>query len=86
MNYTVVVNMAVWIGALTYFYVDARKWFVGPKVTLSLDDLSPSQEKELQDEGLDMSTARKMSHKYANSAEMTGKEHTELPDDTVKAA
>ncbi|KAF3915002.1 hypothetical protein AA313_de0205388 [Arthrobotrys entomopaga] len=34
MNYTVVINFVVWGGALTYYYVDARKWFTGPKVTL----------------------------------------------------
>lgn len=26
MNYTVVINMAVWLGALAYYYIDARKW------------------------------------------------------------
>ncbi len=26
MNYTVVINGFVWIGALTYYFVDARKW------------------------------------------------------------
>ncbi|KAF3911524.1 hypothetical protein ABW20_dc0108565 [Dactylellina cionopaga] len=34
MNYTVVVNCVVWGGALTYYYVDAKYWFKGPKVTL----------------------------------------------------
>lgn len=29
MNYTVVINSAVWGGALLYYYIDARKWFVG---------------------------------------------------------
>ena len=27
MNYTVVINSAVWLGALAYYYIDARKWF-----------------------------------------------------------
>lgn len=34
MNYTVVVNMAVWGGATIYYFVDARKWFTGPKTTV----------------------------------------------------
>lgn len=29
MNYTVVINSAVWGGALAYYYIDARKWFTG---------------------------------------------------------
>jgi hypothetical protein len=28
MNYTVVINCAVWGGALLYYYIDARKWKV----------------------------------------------------------
>ncbi|TVY75820.1 GABA-specific permease [Lachnellula suecica] len=34
MNYTVVINMAVWGGALAYYFIDARKWFTGPKITI----------------------------------------------------
>jgi hypothetical protein len=34
MNYCVVINGAVWLGALVYYAVDARKWFVGPVNTL----------------------------------------------------
>ncbi|KAK7716926.1 GABA-specific high-affinity permease [Diaporthe eres] len=34
MNYTVVVNMAVWGGASVYYFVAARKWFTGPKSTV----------------------------------------------------
>jgi hypothetical protein len=52
MNYTVVINMAVWGGCLIYYFVDARKWFKGPKVTLDLAKLNAAQEKELTDEGL----------------------------------
>ena len=29
MNYTVVINTAVWFGAIAYYYIDARKWFTG---------------------------------------------------------
>lgn len=52
MNYTVVINMAVWGGCLIYYFVDARKWFEGPKVTLDLGELTAAQEQELIDEGL----------------------------------
>lgn len=34
MNYTVVVNMAVWGGCTVYYFVSARKWFTGPKTTV----------------------------------------------------
>ncbi|KAK6500176.1 GABA-specific high-affinity permease [Arthrobotrys musiformis] len=34
MNYTIVVNCAVWGGALAYYFIDARKWFTGPKMTI----------------------------------------------------
>ena len=53
MNYTVVINMAVWGGALLYYYFDARKWFTGPKITIDLDELSEEQEEALrQEQGL----------------------------------
>ncbi|VVT58812.1 uncharacterized protein SAPINGB_P006396 [Magnusiomyces paraingens] len=34
MNYTAVINGTVWLGSLAYYYIDARKWFTGPKQTL----------------------------------------------------
>uniref|UniRef100_A0A060T5F5 ARAD1C11814p n=1 Tax=Blastobotrys adeninivorans TaxID=409370 RepID=A0A060T5F5_BLAAD len=34
MNYTCVINGAVWIGCLLYYAIDGRKWFTGPKSTL----------------------------------------------------
>ncbi|CAK7266660.1 GABA-specific high-affinity permease [Sporothrix epigloea] len=37
MNYTVVINMAVWGGASLYYLIDARKWFEGPRMTLDQD-------------------------------------------------
>jgi amino acid transporter len=55
MNYTVVINMAVWCGALAYYFIDARKWFTGPKITLDLDELTEEQEEALREEGLDVS-------------------------------
>lgn len=36
MNYTVVVNMAVWGGCTIYYFVDARKWFTGPRATVEV--------------------------------------------------
>lgn len=53
MNYTVVVNMAVWLGSLAYYFIDARKWFTGPKITLE-GDLSEEQEEAMTKEGLDV--------------------------------
>ena len=38
MNYTVVINAAVWGGATLYYLVDARKWFTGPRTTLEETD------------------------------------------------
>lgn len=37
MNYTCVINGFVWIGCLVYYFVDARKWFEGPKHTFDDD-------------------------------------------------
>ncbi|KAI2414142.1 GABA-specific high-affinity permease [Ophidiomyces ophidiicola] len=34
MNYTVVINATLWISALAYYFLFARKWFTGPKATL----------------------------------------------------
>lgn len=45
MNYTVVINMAVWGGSMLYYYIDARKWFEGPKITIDLDQLVSLQRK-----------------------------------------
>lgn len=54
MNYTVVINMAVWGGALLYYVVDARKWFTGPKITVDLDSLTDEVRQALQQEGLEI--------------------------------
>lgn len=54
MNYTVVVNMAVWLGALAYYYIDARKWFTGPKITLDAQELTEEQTEAIKEEGLDV--------------------------------
>ncbi|KAL8812382.1 MAG: hypothetical protein Q9200_001068 [Gallowayella weberi] len=56
MNYTVVVNMAVWGGALAYYYIDARKWFIGPRITIAAADLTEEQRVAIREEGLDVKT------------------------------
>ena len=37
---------------MVYYYIDARKWFKGPKITVDLDELSEEQTQALKDEGL----------------------------------
>ena len=54
MNYTVVINSAVWFGALIYYYIDARKWFTGPKITIDTDDLTEEQKQAIRDDGLEV--------------------------------
>lgn len=65
MNYTVVINCAVWLGALGYYYIDAHKWFTGPKITLDTDNLTEEQQVAIREEGLDVKgvqgTERKVS-------------------------
>ena len=59
MNYTVVINMAVWLGALAYYFVDARKWFTGPKITIDAGQLTEEQEVAIREEGLDVAGIEK---------------------------
>jgi hypothetical protein len=54
MNYTVVINMFVWGGSLSYYFIDARKWFKGPKITLNLAELTEAQTEALREEGLEI--------------------------------
>ncbi|KAF6232908.1 hypothetical protein HO173_008871 [Letharia columbiana] len=54
MNYTVVINSAVWFGALAYYYIDARKWFTGPKITIDTDDLTEAQQQAIAEDGLEI--------------------------------
>ena len=54
MNYTVVINSAVWGGALAYYYIDARKWFTGPKITIDTDDLTEAQQRAIAEDGLEV--------------------------------
>jgi hypothetical protein len=51
MNYTVVVNSAVWGGSLLYYFIDARKWFTGPKMTIEGEEtLTEEQRAALREE------------------------------------
>jgi hypothetical protein len=54
MNYTVVINCAVWGGALTYYFVDARKWFTGPKITVDTEGMTVEQQEALEKEGVNL--------------------------------
>lgn len=46
MNYTVVINGVLWLGALLYYYVHARKTFKGPQTTVSPEDDAKQLEAE----------------------------------------
>lgn len=48
MNYTIVINGAVWLAALTYYALFARKWFTGPKMTIDADNATPHSGSETQ--------------------------------------
>lgn len=52
MNYTVVINMAVWGGSMLYYWIDARKWFTGPKITIEVEGLTEAQRNLFVAEGL----------------------------------
>ncbi|KIW04849.1 uncharacterized protein PV09_04031 [Verruconis gallopava] len=77
MNYTVVINSAVWGGALLYYAIDARKWFTGPKITLDVSEISEAQEKAIQEEGLDVNLTG-ASNTPANAEVTTEKEKGEI--------
>ncbi|KAL9033542.1 MAG: hypothetical protein Q9180_005892, partial [Flavoplaca navasiana] len=63
MNYTVVINVFVWGGALTFYFLNARAWFTGPKITIAADDLTEEQQVAIREEGLDVqSVAREELH------------------------
>lgn len=48
MNYTCVINGAVWGGCLIYYWVDAHKWFHGPKMTIEeIDGEAPPSDGRL---------------------------------------
>lgn len=74
MNYTVVINMAVWVGALAYYYIDARKWFTGPKITIATDDLTEQQQVALREEGLEVTNSKGQAVATSNDAEAARKQ------------
>lgn len=34
MNYTIVINGFVWVGCMVYYFLFARHWFTGPRMTV----------------------------------------------------
>jgi hypothetical protein len=34
MNYTIVINGFVWVASMAYYFLFARKWYTGPKMTI----------------------------------------------------
>ena len=77
MNYTVVINCAVWFGALGYYYIDARKWFTGPKITIDTNDLTEEQEVAIREEGLEVKGVNTASGSETGSGGGSGKEEGE---------
>ena len=52
MNYTVVINGALWLGALLYYFIHARKTFKGPQTTVSPEDEGKQLEAEAEAEAV----------------------------------
>lgn len=69
MNYTVLINCAVWGGALLYYYIDARKWFTGPVLTLNTADLSEAQQQTLRKEALVPAAAMRIEDEFAGGSQ-----------------
>ena len=34
MNYTIVINGFVWVGCMGYYFLFARRWYTGPRITV----------------------------------------------------
>jgi hypothetical protein len=43
MNYTIVINGAVWIGCMAYYFLFAKHWFTGPRMTVNENGLTESE-------------------------------------------
>ncbi|KAL2688843.1 amino acid/polyamine transporter I [Phyllosticta citricarpa] len=56
MNYTCVISVALWGGSLAYYYINARKWFTGPRTTLDTDELSKDHHQQDDDALRDAAT------------------------------
>lgn len=72
MNYTVVINCAVWFGALAYYFIDAHKWFTGPKVTIAADDLTEEQSAAIQADGIKVADQSSLSGRGSGSRSGSG--------------
>lgn len=46
MNYTIVINGFVWAGCMTYYFLFARRWFTGPRMTVD-DNISTNSDNEI---------------------------------------
>ncbi|KAJ5330097.1 hypothetical protein N7452_010487 [Penicillium brevicompactum] len=42
MNYTIVINGAVWFGCMIYYFLFARQWYTGPQTTIDESDSASS--------------------------------------------
>lgn len=84
MNYTVVINCPVWGGALLYYFLDARKWFKGPKITLNVEKLTEEQEQALVDEGLEIQGIDPASHEVTVGEKSPVPEEKEKQDELIK--
>ncbi|KAL8886416.1 MAG: hypothetical protein Q9192_006490, partial [Flavoplaca navasiana] len=73
MNYTVVINAFVWGGALTFYFLNARAWFTGPKITIATDDLTEEQQVAIREEGLDVQSVTREELHIKNDEEDTRK-------------
>ncbi|PYH72794.1 putative GABA permease (Uga4) [Aspergillus vadensis CBS 113365] len=47
MNYTIVINGFVWVACMAYYFLFARKWYTGPKMTVDgVEEEKPESETE----------------------------------------
>lgn len=45
MNYTIVINGFVWVACMAYYFLFARKWYTGPKMTVDgVEEEKPESE------------------------------------------
>ena len=84
MNYTVVITGAVWLGSLTYYFIDAHKWFTGPKITIDAGDLSEEQKVAIREENLNMRDTSEEHGNFSGSDSRGGKEAMQVTE-TVKS-
>jgi amino acid transporter len=85
MNYTVVINMAVWGGCMLYYFIDARKWFTGPKITIDIQGLTDEQQAALAAEGLDLGVREGIAPGGGNVEEVSEKVLDKKDDSGVES-